>query len=119
MTREGYSNFPKEQLADIFDRICQNEIKTDTLKSEKAYNRLGSFFAKESNHELFLNGEIFLKYGKKGDPHKRLVYFDENHDNLIWSKENKTNIRKIPTSEIHEVKPGVTTSKVLVKNKVD
>ena len=76
-------------------------------------------FSKESNPELFLKGEVFLKYGKLGDPHKRLVYFDENHDNLIWCKENKSNIRKIPTSEIHEVKLGVSSSKVLVKNKVN
>ena len=34
LTREGYSSFPKKELADIFDRICTDEIKTDTLKSE-------------------------------------------------------------------------------------
>ena len=54
---EGYTDYPKEELGEIYDRICANEIKTDTLKSEKTYQRLGAFFANESTTaNTFLEG---------------------------------------------------------------
>jgi hypothetical protein len=121
---EGYKDYPMQELGEIYERICKNEIKTDTLKSEKTYQRLGAFFTNDSTFlsNTFVEGQMFYKYGRKGKPHDRLVYFDEKHENLLWCQyenQKKSKVRKIATADIHEVKIGVDSSQVLFSNRVD
>lgn len=67
-----------------------------------------------------IQGNKFIKYGRQGKPHLKLVQITSNEDRVAWRspKKEKSKISYIMFSEIIEVAVGHNTSEVLRKNKV-
>lgn len=117
----------EDYLGQIYDRIVNEEFKTDTDDLEKIYNRL-SMFKLEDDDEVIskdilkmtthvvTTGDIFLKYGRRGSPHERCVFLLMDPQRLCWqNKERNGEIKFILTEQIHDVELGSTRTKVFQK----
>eukprot|EP01022_Parablepharisma_sp_SALTPOND_P004529 TRINITY_DN120462_c2_g1_i1.p1 TRINITY_DN120462_c2_g1~~TRINITY_DN120462_c2_g1_i1.p1 ORF type:complete len:674 (-),score=78.24 TRINITY_DN120462_c2_g1_i1:3202-5223(-) len=114
----------KEYLGQIYDRIVKDEFKTSTDELEKIYDRLSMFKVEEDKEvsskdrlkmttHVVTTGDVFLKYGRMGNPHNRYVFLSENQERLCWQNKERTGaVRFIPTFEIRDVELGSTRTKV-------
>lgn len=60
----------KRKLQEMEEKDQEIARRKDAEKSESGYQALKA-------RKLLINGYVFLKYGKMGDPHERLVSFNE------------------------------------------
>ena len=72
--------------------------------------------------KMLKSGEIFIKYGKYGDPHPRNVKLSEDEKKLYWYSSGGCNIFKkmkfIEISDIKDVYIGASASKIFEKYKI-
>ncbi len=132
ITREQFIKFNEkainpltaEYLGEIYERIVKDEFKTDTDELEKIYDRLSMFKVDETSAvspkdllkmttHVITTGDVFLKYGRQGNPHNRYVFLTENLERICWqSKERTGTPRFILVSDIRDVELGSTRTKV-------
>ena len=120
--KEGYPHFDKKELSEIYNRICKEGFRTDTQKIDVIFQRLGAFYdyKRVMDESMIFDGQLFLKFGRRGKPHNRLIYMDKDCVNIIWCirDDNKveSRVRRIKTADIFEVRVGVNASTVLKKH---
>lgn len=75
---------------------------------------------KSSKTTEYLKGTIFTKYGRFGDPKKRLVYISEDETQIVWKNPDKQNDkpRIMLVSELTEVAIGSDHTPVMQKQKM-
>lgn len=123
-------HFEEQRINDIFDRVMNNEFKTDTLYIEKIYERIRAFNNVETTREtiklstnVLQQGETFLKFGRSGKPHKRFVYSSDDEQNIFWCKLSEGNnrrsrIRQIKCEDIIDIRVGCNTTTILKHYKI-
>jgi hypothetical protein len=97
-------------LSDIYDRIVKQQFEAKIDIQEKFFRRVNTMIDQRGSHigsldEVTIKGTEFLKYGRYGKPHKRLVSLDSTKASILW-RDSKTPTEKprfILTSEITEV----------------
>ena len=84
-------HYPADQFPAIYDRITKNQFKTDTLDLEKALARVQAYqgidiegINKDFDIQNVQRGDMFIKYGRRGQPHPRFVYITSDEQYLIW-----------------------------------
>ena len=114
----------EEHLGQIYDAVVKAEFKTNTDELEKIYNRLSASSLEEDNElisrdilkmttHVVTTGDVFLKYGRSGNPHERYVFLLEDPPRLCWQNKGKTGIpRFILNQQILDVELGSTRTKV-------
>eukprot|EP00947_MAST-08B_sp_MAST-8B-sp1_P006324 g6324.t1 len=72
---------------------------------------------------VLLKGQVFLKHGRRGKPHERLVFFDEVRDTLLYGKPQAGGgtgfdgeCKSFPIDSIHRVERGKVTP-ILMRDK--
>ena len=83
----------------MYDRIKSEQFQTKVDGIEMIYNRL---YAGQSNVNIddsevlkkLEEGHAFIKYGRKGKPKTRLVYFSQEDQKIYWR--SKTNVNENP-----------------------
>jgi len=120
----------REYLGQIYDRIVKDEFKTDTDELEKIYDRLSMFKVDEDKEvsskdilkmttHVVTTGDVFVKYGRSGNPHNRYVFLSEDQLKLCWQDKERTGpIRFILISEIRDVELGSTRTKVFQRHNI-
>ncbi len=73
--------------------ILKNRYKNNSFEKD-ALNRKKSIAAEEEQRipraiKILKNGFLFLKYGKYGNPHERLVYLSDDEKTLEWKDANQ------------------------------
>lgn len=86
----------KEKLEAMYDRIKAKKLETNVDGIEMIYNRLHSAqqdinIDDQKVVETLQKGDTFLKYGRKGKPKNRLVYFSKDDLKIYWRAPNNKN----------------------------
>lgn len=72
--------------------------------------------------ETLKNGHYFMKYGRKGSPHIRLIYLSEEEDKIYYVKEGVCCLRKVKfilTREIKDIYFGNSNNKIFQRFSLD
>ena len=80
----------------MYDRIKAKKLETNVDGIEMIYNRLHSAqqdinIDDQKVVETLQKGDTFLKYGRKGKPKNRLVYFSKDDLKIYWRAPNNKN----------------------------
>ena len=97
---EEQKNFPKlnQRMNETAYSFDSKQIKTNPIK----------YLPKAI--KLLKNGFLFLKYGKYGKPHERLIGLNEKMDRIYWKKIEEKKINKfILINNINDIKDGRKT----------
>ena len=116
----------KECLGKIYERIVKEEFKTDTDEVEKIYDRLSMLQMDEAEvsskdmlkmtTHVMVTGDVFIKYGRSGNPHNRYVFLQTESQRLCWQdKKRKEKARYIDIGSIIDIELGSTRTKVFQK----
>ena len=111
------------ELADIFDGITSEKFKTDTEYVEKIYDRVVAFKGQEQisfkdsikiSINVLIDGDTFVKYCRRGKPHKRYVFLSQDEKAVCWGKNARVSrARRIKLEDVREVRMGHNTTAVL------
>lgn len=99
----------KKDREEVFPQVEQKEepIEKEPIDSEQVVVQLVEEKISESPKELLHKGVIVTKYGRRGRPHKRIVWLTDNCDEICWRnpKKEKEKRRKI-SLENFQIKSG-------------
>jgi len=56
-----------------------------------------------------IKGNEFMKYGRRGKPHKKTIWMNENHTSILWKTDGKKKSKSIQVSDIQEIVEGCST----------
>ncbi|TNV86137.1 hypothetical protein FGO68_gene12617 [Halteria grandinella] len=107
-------------LGDIYDRLAKQQYEAKIEIQEKFFKRVNDYSdhlpSEGTRDTLFkIQGTVFIKYGRMGKPHKRLVKFNADETQLEWRDPDKATekTRYIKTEEILRVIIGADHTKVM------
>jgi cytohesin/brefeldin A-inhibited guanine nucleotide-exchange protein len=118
-----------EYLEKMYDNIVKEKFETKVDYIELMYNRLqlgnidlqGASLktAMEIATEM-IKGAQFVKYGRRGTPHKRFVWISEQEDYIYWKDLAKATEkpRSMPFADIEDIFVGCNTTGVFKKYKI-
>lgn len=143
---QGAPRYPPAELEEMYHRICTNQFKTDTQDIERILGRVGPFFnldpekplTKDHDIQMVQRGQMFVKYGRRGQPHSRFVYISGDERQLVWCKKaltvvtsadpsgkpsagattpgKESKIRRVPLDDIIDIKVGISATNVLQRH---
>ena len=94
-------NLDEEFLGGIYERIVSKEI---TMKS------VTDLMDEEEYRDMFVKGISFLKHGRRGKPHPRLIAISEDGTQVSWQIASSTAKKYMNLSDVVGVHKGASTA---------
>ena len=96
---------PKERQSILKNRNKVNSFEKDALNRKKSIAEEEQKFPRAV--KVLKNGFLFLKYGKYGHPHERLVYLSDDEKMIEWKDANQKKCTgSIPLDSIQDIAEG-------------
>ncbi|KRX09995.1 Sec7 domain [Pseudocohnilembus persalinus] len=129
---------PKYQFKDeefleyLYDNITKQKFETKVDDIEKGLDKIMAIYGQQGadehlsqqdlqkiEHDLKNQKYNYLKYGRKGKPHSRVVFLSQNGDQVCWHDSGKNDPpRSIKINDIIDLAMGSQTTEVFRKNQV-
>jgi hypothetical protein len=90
----------QEFLEKVYENVVENEIRMKDVKD---------LMDEDEFRDIFLKGTVFLKHGRRGRPHERLVCISEDGRSVSWQPVDKSAKKKMLLSNVVGVHLGAST----------